>query len=81
MFTPPSAQTWKGTDRVLGELEHYEAGDQLAAAGWATICVLGALRDRFERTPEDQQAFDLLCSETQSWLRREIGTLRFHKSQ
>jgi hypothetical protein len=80
MFSPPSPQALTGEDRALATLEAVEAGDQLAAMGWGTVAVLGALRARFERTPKERQAFDLLGSETLTWLRREIEALRFTKA-
>jgi len=81
MFSPPSAHAFAAADGALAHLEAFEAGDQLAAMGWATVAVLGALRERFEKTADDRAAFDLLCSETQAWLRREIEALRFTKGQ
>jgi len=80
LFTLHSFQALAAGDRVLARLEALEAGEQLAAMGWATVVVLGALRFRFKQTPEDRTAFDLLCSETQAWLRREIEALRFTKA-
>jgi len=77
MFTAPSRQVMRAADRALAALEHLDIDDQLAAAGWATLSVLGALRARFEKRATDQHAFDRLCSETETWLRREIGALRF----
>ena len=44
------------------------------------MTVLGALRSRFEGTPEGRQTFDLLCSEALTWLHREIEALRFEKA-
>jgi hypothetical protein len=50
----------------------------------AAECVVGALRELrllARKEPERQESFDLLCSELQAWLRREIEALRFRKSQ
>jgi hypothetical protein len=73
-YTPAAA------DRALARLEAFDAGDQLAASGWTVIAVLGALRARSEKTPKERSAINLLCSETQAWLRREIEALRFTKA-
>jgi len=80
MFTPSSPQAMKATDCVVTALEGFEPRDQLAAGGWKTIAVLAAIRSRFERTPEDREASDLLCSETLTWLRREVEKLRTEKA-
>jgi len=64
-------------DRALAALEDLEPDDQLASTGWVVVAVFGALRPRFERTPEKREAFDLLCSDVQAWLRRKIEVLRF----
>lgn len=75
-----SPQVWRAADRALAALEDCEPRDQLAAGVLATVAVLGALRSRFEKTPEERQAFEILCSETQAWVRREIEALRFAKA-
>ncbi len=77
MFNPSSPQAMRAADCALAVLEHLEVHDQLAAAGWAAVAVLGALRSRCKKTPEECDAFDHLCSETEAWLRGEIGALRF----
>ena len=69
MFGAPSAQVFSVADRVLADLGALDATDQLAEMGCAMFQILGALRERFAKTPEDQAAFDRLCSETQAWLR------------
>jgi hypothetical protein len=65
MLTPPAPQAWQTADRVLAALEHCEPRDTLTGIGWAVVGVLGALRERFEKTPEEREAFGRLCSETQ----------------
>jgi len=50
-----------------------------ALVKWAST-VEWALRERCANTPEEREAFDLLRSETQAWLRREIEALRFTKA-
>lgn len=81
MFNPiGSPQAFNASDHMLKAVEDFEPRDQLAAAGWAVIAVLGALRERFETTPKEHLVFDLLCSETQAWLRRETEALRFAKA-
>jgi hypothetical protein len=67
-------------DGALAALEGLEAHDQLGGTSWAVVAVLGALRERFAKTAEEQGAFDLLCSDVQAWLRREIEALRFTKA-
>ncbi len=78
-ITGSSPIIMKAADRALAAVESLEPGDQLAALGWATVAVLGALKDRFGTTPPERAAFDRLCSETQAWLRLEIEMLRFTK--
>ncbi|HRT32389.1 MAG TPA: hypothetical protein P5211_08320 [Anaerolineae bacterium] len=80
MLTSYSPQAWNATDRALAAVEDCEPRDQLAAGVMATVAVLGALRERFEKTPLEREAFDRLCSDTQAWVRREIEQLRFTKA-
>ena len=81
MFAPSTfAQGMATADAILATIAEREPRDQLAGSGWAVVAVLGALRERFEKTPEERAAFDILCSETQAWLRREIEALRFTKA-
>jgi len=80
MLTSCSPQAWNASDRALAAMEDYEPRDQLAAGVMATVAVLGALRERFEKTTGEREAFDRLCSETQAWVRREIEQLRFAKA-
>ena len=72
-----SPQAFDAAHRALSALEDFEPRDQLVAGGWVAISVLGALRERFERTAAER---DALCTETHAWLRQEIETLRFAKS-
>jgi hypothetical protein len=50
------------------------------AGEWA-LGMLRELRRQAEQDRAPQGRFDVLCSETLAWLRREIEALRFEKSQ
>ena len=80
MLTPSSPHGMVAADCIFAALEDYEPRDQFAGLGWAVVGVLGALRERFEQTPAERDAFDGLCTETQARLRREIEALRFTKA-
>ncbi len=43
--------------------------------------VLRGLRLAGQKEPECRKSYDALCSDVQTWLRREIEGLRFEKSQ
>jgi len=51
MCPPASPQIMNAADAALAALGHLDLDEQLAATEWATLAVLGALRDRFEQTP------------------------------
>lgn len=80
MLTSCAPQVWTASDRALAAMEDYKPRDQLAAGVMTIVAVLGALRERFEKSAGEREAFDRLCSETQAWVRREIEQLRFEKA-
>jgi hypothetical protein len=67
--------------QTLPLLSGLPASEQLEVACLTVLTALGSVRPRFEKSREDQLAFDLLCSDVETWLRREIETVRFGKSQ
>jgi hypothetical protein len=68
------------TEQVLQALANLPAKEQLAIVSRTLIALLESVRPRFANDPESQRAFDLLCSDTLTSLRREIEALRFTKA-
>jgi hypothetical protein len=76
---PSTIQT--RTPQMLPLLDGLEASEQLEVACLTVLTALSSVRARFEKSQQDQMAFDLLCSDVETWLRREIEAVRFVKSQ
>ncbi len=68
------------TEQVLQALANLPTKEQLAIVSRTLIALLDSVRPRFANDPEGQRAFDLLCSDTLTSLRREIEALRFTKA-
>ena len=68
------------TEQVLQALVDLPAKEQLAIVSRTLLALLDSVRPRFANDPESQRAFDLLCSDTLTSLRREIEALRFTKA-
>jgi hypothetical protein len=56
------------------------ASEQLEVACLTVLTALSSVRPRFEKSQQDRMAFDLLCSDVETWLRREIEGVRFERS-
>ena len=68
------------TEQTLQALVDLPAKEQLAIISRTLIALLDSVRPRFANDPESHRAFDLLCSDTLTWLRQEIEALRFTKA-
>ena len=66
--------------QTLPLLSGLPASEQLEVACLTVLTALGSVRPRFDKAQQDRLAFDLLCSDVETWLRREIEALRFAKS-
>ncbi len=66
--------------QTLPLLSGLPASEQLEVACLTVLTTLGSVRPRFEKSQQDRLAFDLLCSDVETWLRGEIEALRFAKS-
>ncbi len=66
--------------QTLPLLSGLPASEQLEVACLTVLTALGTMRPRFENSQEGRLAFDVLCSDVEAWLRREIEGLRFMKS-
>lgn len=55
MFAPSTSPQGMATaDFILATIAERQPRDQLAETGWAVVAVLGALRERFEKTPAER---------------------------
>ena len=67
-------------DGLLATLDGLSAEEQLRMACYLAVAVLTTTRQRFEKTPAERAAFDLLCDDTLARLRTLIEPIRFSRS-
>jgi hypothetical protein len=61
-------------------LDGLPASEQVEVACQLVVGLLAAIQLRFEQTPKERQTFDVLCSDVEEWLQREVAALRFTKA-
>ncbi len=66
---------------IHNTLSAFLPDQQLAIVAESVLGVLRELRLPAQKEPKRQKSYDALCGDVQAWLRREIETLRFEKSQ
>ena len=66
--------------QASGVLDGLPASEQLEVACQPLVGILAAIQPRFEKSQQDRLTFDVLCSDVEGWLQKEIQSLRFART-